>query len=47
MYQRHGFPKGANFDPEVLSTGVGNARGFEMMNVPTAKQVGGTLRLTF
>lgn len=46
-YKAYGFPDGANFDPEVLSTGVGNARGFEMMNVPTAKQVGGTLRLTF
>ena len=46
-FRAYGFPKGANFDPEVLSTGVGNARGFEMMNVPTAKQVGGTLRLTF
>lgn len=46
-FRAYGFPKGAHFDPEVLSTGVGNARGFEMMNVPTAKQVGGTLRLTF
>lgn len=46
-FRAYGFPKGANFDPEVLSTGVGNARGFEMMNVPTSKQLGGTLRLTF
>lgn len=42
-----GFPEGANFDPEVLSTGVGNSRGFELMNVPTSKQLGGSLRLTF
>ncbi len=42
-----GFPPGANFDPEVLSTGVGNARGFELMNVPTGKQWGGSLRFTF
>ena len=42
-----GFPAGANFDPEVLSTGVGNTRGFELMNVPTGKQMGGSLRLTF
>ncbi|MEN0004865.1 MAG: SusC/RagA family TonB-linked outer membrane protein [Bacteroidota bacterium] len=42
-----GFPDGANFDPEVLSTGVGNGRGFELMNVPTAKQFGANLRVTF
>lgn len=42
-----GFPAGANFDPEVSSTGVGNARGFELMNVPTSKQFGGTLKFTF
>ena len=46
-FRAYGFPKGANFDPEVLSTGVGNARGFELMNVPTSKQWGGSLRLTF
>jgi TonB-linked SusC/RagA family outer membrane protein len=42
-----GFPPGSNFDPEVLSTGVGNARGFEMMNVPSSKQWGGSLKFTF
>ena len=42
-----GFPDGANFDPEVISTGVGNTRGFELMNVPTSKQIGGSVRLTF
>ena len=42
-----GFPKGANFDPEVSATGVGNARGFELMNVPTSKQFGGSIRFTF
>jgi hypothetical protein len=42
-----GFPKGANFDPELSGTGVGNARGFELMNVPTSKQFGGSLRFTF
>lgn len=46
-FRAYGFPEGANFDPEVLSTGVGNARGFELMNVPTSKQWGGSLRLTF
>ncbi|MCB0639728.1 MAG: SusC/RagA family TonB-linked outer membrane protein [Lewinella sp.] len=42
-----GFPDGANFDPEVLSLGVGNGRGFELMNVPTSRQIGGSLRITF
>ncbi len=42
-----GFPKGANFDPELSGTGVGNARGFELLNVPTSKQYGGSLRVTF
>lgn len=46
-YDAFGFPDGANFDPEVLSTGVGNGRGFELMNVPTSKQIGGSLRITF
>ncbi len=42
-----GFPDEAGFDPEVLSLGVGNGRGFELMNVPSSKQIGGSLRLTF
>jgi TonB-linked SusC/RagA family outer membrane protein len=42
-----GFPAGANFDPEVSATGVGNARGFEFMNTPTSKSYGGTIRFTF
>ena len=46
-FRAYGFPKGANFDPEVSSLGVGNGQGFELMNVPTAKQFGGSLRLTF
>lgn len=46
-FNAFGFPPGANFDPEVLSLGVGNGRGFELMNVPTARQFGGSLRVTF
>ena len=46
-FRAYGFPEGANFDPEVASLGVGNGQGFELMNVPTAKQFGGSLRLTF
>jgi TonB-linked SusC/RagA family outer membrane protein len=46
-YDAFGFPDGANFDPEVMSLGVGNGRGMELMNVPTSKQIGGSLRITF
>lgn len=46
-FDAFGFPDGANFDPEVLSLGVGNGRGFEFMNVPTARQFGGSLKVTF
>ena len=41
------FPSGTNFDPEVLSLGVGNGRGFDFRTGPTAKKVGATLSLTF
>ena len=46
-FRAFGFPDGANFDNEVLSLGVGNGRGFELMNVPTAKQYGGSIRFSF
>lgn len=46
-FDAFGFPDGANFDPEVMSTGVGNGRGMEWMNSPTSKQIGGSLRITF
>jgi TonB-linked SusC/RagA family outer membrane protein len=46
-FKAYGFPKGANFDNEVLSLGVGNGRGFELMNVPTARQYGGSIRFSF
>jgi len=42
-----GFPEGANFDPEVSALGVSNYRGFELMNVPASKQIGGSIRFTF
>ena len=42
------FPRGANFDPEVISYGAGsNARGWDEMTGPTAKKWGATLSLTF
>lgn len=41
------FPPGVNFDPEVLSLGVGNGRGFDYLTGPTAKKFGATISLTF
>ncbi|MEL0008268.1 MAG: SusC/RagA family TonB-linked outer membrane protein [Flammeovirgaceae bacterium] len=44
----YNFPRGANFDPEVISYGTGsNARGWDEMTGPTAKKYGATLSLTF
>ncbi len=46
-FRAFNFPRSANFDPEVLSLGVGNGRGFEYLNVPTSKKYGASLRVTF
>ena len=47
FYNAPNFPEGTNFDPEVLSLGVGNGRGFDYITGPTAKKFGATLSLTF
>ena len=46
-YNAPNFPVGINFDPEVLSLGVGNGRGFDFRTGPTAKKIGFTLNATF
>ena len=46
-YNAPNFPEGINYDPEVLSLGVGNGRGFDFRTAPTAKKVGVTLNATF
>ena len=46
-YKAVNFPESINFDPEVLSTGVGNSQGFDYVTGPTAKKYGATLSLTF
>lgn len=46
-YNAPNFPEGVNFDPEVLSVGVGNQRGLEFVTGPTAKKYGVNLALTF
>lgn len=46
-YKAFNFPESINFDPEVLSLGVGNGRGFDYVTGPTSKKYGATLSLTF
>lgn len=46
-YNAPNFPEGLNYDPEVLSLGVGNGRGFDFRTAPTAKRLGVTLNATF
>ncbi len=46
-YNAPNFPKGINFDPDVLSLGVGNGRGFDFRTAPTVKKYGVNLSFTF
>ena len=46
-YRAPNFPEFVNYDPDVLSLGVGNGRGFDYITGPTAKKYGVTLNLTF
>ncbi|MEM9820583.1 MAG: SusC/RagA family TonB-linked outer membrane protein [Bacteroidota bacterium] len=46
-YKAVNFPDSINFDPEVLSLGVGNGQGFDFVTGPTAKRYGASIRLTF
>lgn len=46
-YNAPNFPEHVNYDPDVLSLGVGNGRGFDYITGPTAKKYGVTLNLTF
>jgi len=41
------FPPGLNFDTDNLGLGVGNGLGFEFLTGPSARRIGGTLKLTF
>lgn len=46
-YNAPNIPKGMNFDPEIISTGVGNGRGLDFRTAPTARKYGVTLSVTF
>lgn len=40
-------PDGANFDPNVSGTGVGNGFGFDFLNGPSSRRYGFSLKATF
>jgi len=46
-FKAFNFPEGINFDPEVLSVGVGNGRGIDFITGPTAKRFGVSLNASF
>jgi len=46
-FKAFNFPTHLNFDPEVMSLGVGNGQGFDYLTGPTAKRYGFNFNLTF
>jgi len=46
-YDAYNTPKGANFDPNVIGTGVGNGRGFDYLNGPSSKRYGFSIKASF
>lgn len=46
-FKAFNFPKYLNFDPEVLSLGVGNGQGFDFLTGPSVKRYGFNFNLTF
>jgi hypothetical protein len=46
-FKAFNFPKYLNFDPEVMSLGVGNGQGFDYLTGPTPKRFGFNFNLTF
>tara|TARA_B110000967_G_scaffold150233_1_gene154053 strand:+ start:1343 stop:3169 length:1827 start_codon:yes stop_codon:yes gene_type:complete len=47
FYWAPNVPKYTNFDPEALSTGVGNGAGLEFGTAPTSKKYGFSIKATF
>lgn len=46
-YKALNVPEGINLDTDNLGLGVGNGLGFEFLTGPSARRLGGTLKLTF
>ncbi|WP_190809692.1 SusC/RagA family TonB-linked outer membrane protein [Flagellimonas sp. S3867] len=40
-------PSGTNFDPEVISTGVGNGLGLDLQTTPTSRKYGFSIKASF
>ena len=47
FYKALNVPEGTNFDPNVAGAGVGNARGFEYLNGPSARRYGLSISASF
>lgn len=47
FYNAWNTPKGTNFDPNIAGVGIGNGRGFDFLNGPSAKRYGASIKLTF
>ncbi len=46
-YRALHMPEGLNFDTDNLGLGVGNGLGFDFLTGPSARRIGGTLKVTF
>jgi len=46
-YDAYNTPDGANFDPNVAGVGIGNGRGFDFLNGPSARRYGVSLKTSF
>jgi len=46
-YKAFNFPKYVNFDPETLSTGVGNGSGIDFLTSPTSKRYSFSIKASF
>jgi TonB-linked SusC/RagA family outer membrane protein len=46
-FKAFNFPKYLNFDPEVMSLGVGNGQGFDYLTGPGVKRIGFNFNLSF
>jgi hypothetical protein len=46
-YKALNIPKGLNLDTDNLGLGVGNGLGFDFLTGPSARRIGGSLKLSF
>ena len=46
-YDAYNTPEDANFDPNVAGIGVGNGRGWDLLNGPSSKRYGVSVKASF